>query len=210
MKLLNSIVVFVWLSCSCFAQGAPKINATLSELKVEQCRRYSKKYTYFDLYLLTKFTIENTSERSLVMAKQVDVVPVIRVASSEEDASRDKFLFTWEDDYLSRDEDLPAPKRTDFIVLAPGEKHSFTFASKPLSATTAPLTVKEPFLRPGRYWVQFGFKAIPAYLQAEHGEFSRFVEQWRGAGELTDELFWTKPFPLDVEYKTHAESCSMR
>lgn len=191
----------------CLGQ-APKFRATLADVSTTQCRM--GRTDSYDLYLSTHFLIENMSDSSILVARHLNVVPGLRVASSQEKARKGEFSLIRSDEYAYKDGRIAEPTLDDFMIVKAGEKRVIAFDAVEISASAKEVKTGSLQLQEGKYWIQFGFSFLPEYFRWMHEDVPRFREKWKSVGQLPDELIWSEPFPFEVKLIPRAEECSPR
>ena len=183
----------------------PALRVTMSTVSVTQCRRgHSSKY---GIYVGGKVQIENTSKMPVLVAKQIDVIPSVRAALSEANVKLGIFLFTMHQEYWFGNRKYDAPQLKDFVAIEPGRTQLVEFLPTSIPASSDPSDPDTEQLRPGKYWMQLRFSSLPMYFEWSPRDVAAFNKKWRSVGIVTDERFWTEPFPIDVVLDPNAEDC---
>jgi hypothetical protein len=200
---LSKFVVFLILGFSGLCTGQAQFaRTTLSAISVTQCSGHK---TSYQLFLSARFVIENTSQSPLLISRRIEVIPLLRAASSEENARKKVFLFTRQDEYGGPSPNLPIPDLSAFQIVSPGDKATFLF-DPPIELF--PGTQPHGLSPGGTYWLQFGFYTFPEYFYWESQELLRFKKTWSSVAQIREGLIWTEPFRFVVEHRDpQAPSC---
>ncbi len=204
--MISRAAVLLWiLGCFCFAQTS-SIRASVSEETIRYCRQSQS--GNFDVGVSTHFALENLSTRRVLVARTIDIIPSVRVASSPENMRKGIFVLNMTEEYSFGERTLAPPKLSDFAVIEPGGTQVVKLASVTIAASKTLSSPSGLRLSPGKYWVQFGFSTLPAYFAWKRGELDSFRKKWSARGYLSDETVWTEPFPITVTLDDKYVDCS--
>jgi hypothetical protein len=112
--------VFILLPClvtSLFGE-TPVLQARMASVSIGQCRR--SQYTY-EIDIEGRLELENTSKKTLLVTKQVDMIYLVTAALSPEDAKRKIYSFVMGQEFGGGRSSLE-PRLEGFIALKPGRK----------------------------------------------------------------------------------------
>lgn len=198
------LIALCCILSSCASAQTTALRARLSHLDITQCRQGNS--TSYQMYLSTRFEFTNESTMTVLVPKEIEMIPAVRVAASGEDAKRGKYLFTVEADYFFSKDKEREPRLDDFLILQPGRSRSLSVRRESLLASTAPKPGSS-VLAQATYWVQFQLWTLPQYFWLNHRDVKKFRRKWKSQGYLTDQHVWTEPFPIEVRLLPNAESC---
>jgi len=198
------LIALCCILSSCASAQTTALRARLSQLDITQCRQ--GKSTSYQMYVSTRFEVTNESTMAVLVSKEVEMIPAVRVAASGKDAKQGKYLFTIESDYFVSERQEREPRLDDFLTLEPGRGRSLSVRRKSLLASTVPRPGSS-VLTQATYWVQFQLWTLPQYFWLNHGDVKKFRRKWKSQGYLTDQHVWTEPFPIEVKLLPNARSC---
>lgn len=181
--------------------GTSVLQARMSSITLTECRRAQNVY---EIGIQGKLEIENTSPKTILIAKKVDVVPTITAASSEEEADHGIYSFVMNQEFggtLDKE-----PRLEDFIGIKPGEKGMIELGAVARANTEANYSRKDS-LHPGKNWVQFNFLTFPLSFPSGRKNFNLWKNKWKSNGMLLNSYFMTQPFLLDIRPDTNAATC---
>ena len=200
MRFLTLLVVPL-LGTWAFCQMAA-VQARMSSVSITQCRRAESTY---EIDIEGTFEIENTSNRTLLVSRKIDMIETVSAASSPEELRQKKYSLAvtqWFGGSVSG----AAPRLEDFIALKPGEKGVVSMSAV-VPASSDPTFRGDKGLRPGRSWVQFQFCTLPYGFPWGHKNMSFWKRKWRSTGLLLTGDFLTDPFPVDWSPEPKARQC---
>src|SRR5215471_10341808 len=160
-------VKFVFLLLPCFVTSlfgeAPVLQARMISISITQCRRAQSVY---EIDIEGKFELTNTSKKTLLVSKTMDMIPTVTAALSPEEAKRRVYFFVMNQEFGGTRSN-PAPRLEDFIVLKPGQKGVIDLGAV-VPANTDPTYSGRDRLRPGKQWLQFQFFTLPMSFPSDH------------------------------------------
>jgi hypothetical protein len=192
------------MGTSCWGQSG-QLQATNSEVKVTICQRASA--NDYQLSISTRFAITNDGNRSVLIAKRVDVIPAIRIATTEENAKKGVFRYNINEEYSGNAASVNSRKNRKVEPIPQSATRAVNFASVELSLDSNHDNQSELRIAPGKYWMVFGYSAIPLFYQQYPSSLKSLKQFWSNRAVVSDQIVWTKPFPFDVEVPTSTRAC---
>jgi hypothetical protein len=200
-SVICSLLSFVAVATTSLAQ-TPQFVARMSNVKLEQCRRAQHLYE-FDLE--GTFEFENTSDETILIPSNIDVVRSVEAASSPQELQGKQYSFVMVQEF-GGNANAPVARLEDFVVLKPKQKTAIQM-SLVLSASTDPKETSKVRLHSGKQWVLLEFLTLPFSLW-NSGDFELWKKKWSSSGVLMNKYVVTDPFPLDVVPDANAANCN--
>lgn len=174
----------------------------MDSVSATQCRQGNVRY---DLHIGGTVEFTNTSNRTLLLPKKIDVVRTFLAASSIEEALRGKYIFVMNQEFGSSAD--ASVHLEDFVALKSGANGQAEVEPTVVTVTAAPISNHSKEFGPGTYWVQLEFATIPAALFFHAKELAVARKTWQASGTLVDSYVITEPFRLDVVSNPKAPTC---
>jgi hypothetical protein len=201
---MNSAWFLVAILCMASSVShTPVISAKMRSIDTAQCRQGES--VRYDVHVGGTVEVTNTSDRTILMPKKINIVRTVLAASSMEEAAREKYVFVMNQEFGGSES--ASVHLEDFVVLK-----SRANGRAQIEPTVIPVTADSnnnpsQQLGPGTYWVRLEFATIPASLFLHAKELAIARKKWRASGSLVNSYVVTQPFRLDVVPDRKAPKC---